>query len=105
MQAAFQTCLKNSELAKLAAEKVKWVELLKNPAQRAEASMKIKTINPTLYEGLTEALKVLEKGKMDLEQLKQTRDVLAFRQYPYFCYSPEAFQALKDKVRASIPQT
>ncbi len=105
MQAAFQTCLKNPELAKMAAEKVKWVELLKNPTQRTEASMKIKTINPTLYEGLTEALKVLEKGKMDLEQLKQTRDVLAYRQYPYFCYSPEAFQALKDKVRASIPQT
>jgi hypothetical protein len=104
MQAAFQTCLDNSQLAEKAAEKGKWLELLKNPARRAEASLKIKEINPALYEGLTEALKAIEKGKMDMDQVKQSRDVLAFRQYPYFCFSPEAFLDLKEKVRALIPQ-
>jgi hypothetical protein len=105
MQAAFQACLNDPKLAALAAEKGKWVEKLKNPAQRAEASLKIKEINPALYEGLTEALKAIEKAKMDMDQLKQSRDVLAFREYPYFCFDPEAFQDLKAKVRASIPQT
>lgn len=105
VQAAFQSCLANPQLAEKAAEKNKWLGLLKNPAKKAEASLRIKGINSALFEGLTEALKAIEKAKMDMDQIKQSRDVLAFRQYPYFCYSPEAFQDLKDKVRALIPQT
>ncbi len=105
MQSAFQTCLNNPQLAAKAAEKGKWLAALQNPAQRAEASAKIKEINAVIYEGLTEALKAIEKGKLDMDQLKQVHDVLSFRKFPYFCYSPEAFKDLKTQVRASISQS
>ena len=103
MQAAFQSCLNNPQLAAKAAEKGKWLAALQNPAQRAVASAKIKEINPAIYEGLTEALKAIEMAKMEMDQLKQVRDVLAFREYPYFCFTPEAIQELKSLIRSMIP--
>ncbi len=105
MHSAFLACLNNAPLAAKAAEKGKWVELLKNPARKAEASLRIKDINSILSEGLTEVMKVVLKGKLEIEQVKQSRDVLSYRKYPYFCYSSEAFLELKAKVRALIPSS
>jgi hypothetical protein len=105
MHPAFQACLNDGKLAQKAAEKGKWLALLQNPAQKPQASAKIKEINLALVEGLTEALKAVEKGKWDIEQIKQIHEILSFRLYPYFCYSPDAILDLKTKVRALIPQT
>jgi hypothetical protein len=103
MQPAFQSCLDDAKLAEKAAEKGRLLALLHNPAQKAQAAAKIKEINLFLSEGLTEALKAVEKGKLDIEQIQQSHEVLSFRQYPYFCYSPDAILELKTKVRDLIP--
>ena len=97
--AKFKECLDNEALRKLAAEKGKLVESLKDPARREEASRKIKQVNFALYDGYTEALKALEQGMLDVGKLKETRDVLGFREYPFFCFQPQVFVDMRDKIR------
>jgi len=105
MHPAFQQCANNPALKKLAAEKERLIGLLKDPAQRGQASAKIKEVNFALYDSYTEVLKVLEKGLLDVGKVKDTKDVLSFRGYPFFCYPPETFTDMKEKIRlAAHPQ-
>jgi hypothetical protein len=104
MHHAFNNCLNNPSLGKLAAEKERLVSLLSDPAQRADVSEKIKKINFDLYDGFTEALKTLEQGLLDVKTVKDTRDVLAYREYPFFCYPPEIFTDMKDKIMKAAHQ-
>jgi hypothetical protein len=61
--------------------------------------VKIKEVNFALYDSYTELLKVLEQGLLDIGKVKDTKDVLSFREYPFFCYPPEVFTDMKEKVR------
>jgi hypothetical protein len=99
MHQRFQGCLKDPALRKLAEEKVKLVEDLKNPAKKEGAAKKIKEVNFALYDGYTEVLKALEQGLMDVNKVKDTREVLGYREYPFFCFPPELFVEMKDKIR------
>ena len=99
MHPSFKQCLGNAYLRNLSDSKVKWLAVLKDPVHRTEAAYKIKEINHVLYDGFTEALKVLEQGLVDIGKVKQTKEVLSFREYPFFCYPPETFPAMKEKVR------
>ncbi|HJT25059.1 MAG TPA: hypothetical protein VJ873_10810, partial [bacterium] len=99
IQAGFKKCLNNPYLRNLAETKVKWLGALQNPTYKSEASYKIKEINHVLYEGLTEAIQALEKGLLDIEKVKQPKEVMSFREYPFFCYPPEVFTEMRDKIR------
>jgi hypothetical protein len=99
MHAVFQKCADNPALQKLAAEKEKLIGLLKDPAQRGQASTKIKEVNFALYDSYTEVLKALEKGLLDVGKVKDTKEVLSFREYPFFCYPPKTFTDMKEKIR------
>ncbi len=99
IQAGFKKCLNNSYLKNLAETKGKWLTALQNPTYKTEASYKIKEINHILYEGLTEAIQALEKGLLDIEKVKQPKEVLSQREYPFYCYSPETFTDMKEKIR------
>ncbi len=99
IQAGFKHCFANAYLRNLAETKGKWVTALQNPTYKTEASYKIKEINHVLYEGLAEATQALEKGLLDIEKVKQPRDVLSHREYPFFCYAPEVFTQMKEKIR------
>jgi len=72
---------------------------LQDPAQRPQASEQIKKVNFALFDGMTEVLKMLEQGLLDASVVKGTKDVLGYREYPFFCYPPEVFTDLKAKIR------
>ncbi len=105
IQTGFKNCFNNPRLRGLAETKAKWVTALQNPAHKAEAASKIKAINQELYEGLTEAIQALEKGLLDIEKTKEPREILSFREYPFFCYAPEVFTRMKEKVREAAHQS
>ncbi len=104
MHPAFKECLNNAYLRNLAEAKGKWITALQNPTYKQEASYKIKEINHALYDGYTEPLKALEKGLLDVNKVKETKEVLAFREYPFFCYPPEVFTDMKEKIREAAHQ-
>ncbi len=104
MHPSFKACLQNEALRKQAEGKSAWVEGLKDPARRSDASRKIKETNAALLDGCTEVLKVLEQGLLDAEKVKEMKDVLAFREYPFFCYPPDIFVEMKEKIRESAHQ-
>lgn len=99
MQEAFKKALDDPYLRSLAEAKGKWIEALQNPTYKTQASYKIKEINHVLFERYTEPLKALEKGLLDVEKVRKTKDVLGFREYPFFCYPPEIFSEMHEKVR------
>ncbi len=99
MHPIFLETANNPGLRKLATEKERLISLLKDPAQRSQASKKIKEVNFALYDGYTDVLKALEKGLLDVGKVKDTKDVLSFREYPFFCYPPETFTDMKEKIR------
>ncbi len=102
MHMVFKKCLENGKLEKLAEEKKKWVNLLSDPAQRTEASQKIRAINDELYDECIEAAKILEMGILDVARVKEVKDVLSFREYPFFCFPKEIFTNMKDIVRQEV---
>jgi len=97
----FKDCYNNEKLKKLASEKIQCLESLKDPAKRPEASAKLKQINFALYDSYTEIIKTLEQGLLDIGKLKQTKEVLGGREYPFFCFSPQTFVDMKDKIRSA----
>jgi hypothetical protein len=98
----FLECFNDEKLKKLAAEKERLIGSLKDPAKKAEASQKIKEVNSALYEGYTEPLKALEQGLLDISKIKATREVLGYREYPFFAFKPETFQTMKENVRKEV---
>ncbi len=104
MHPAFKKCLNNAYLRVLAESKGKWLAALQNPTYKVEASNKIKEINSVLYEGLKEAIQALENALLDIEKVRQPREVLSFREYPFFCYPPEMFTEMKEKIRETAHQ-
>ncbi|HVM31579.1 MAG TPA: hypothetical protein VMU88_00450 [bacterium] len=100
----FAQVLARPDLAKLAAEKAKCVERLKDASQRAAASKRIPEINQALAAEYDPLLKALEKGLMDIEKLKKVQDVLAFREYPFFAHSPKIYPEMKKKVEEAFGQ-
>jgi len=44
---------------------------------------------------------MLEQGLLDASVVKGTQDVLNYREYPFFCYPPEVFTDLKNKIRSA----
>ncbi len=105
MHPVFKQCLENGHLEKLAGEKKKWVALLSDPAQRPDASQKIKEINDELYDGCIEAVKILEVGLLDVSRVKEVKEVLSHREYPFFCFPKELFTQMKDKVRLEVDRS
>jgi hypothetical protein len=99
MHPAFEAVLADAGLRKLTDEKASLVGRLQDPARREEAARRIKTLNEGLGDGVREARKVLEQGLLDVEKVRETREVLSFREYPFFCYEPGLFAAMKDRVR------
>jgi len=97
----FKDCYNNEKLKKLASEKIQCLEGLKDPAKRPEASAKLKQVNFALYDSYTEIIKTLEQGLLDIGKLKQTKEVLGGREYPFFCFSPQTFADMKDKIRSA----
>jgi|GEM_PF-1077390 len=98
MHASFKGVLENAYLRNLAETKGKWLSALQNPTYKTEASYKIKEINHVLYDGYTEPLKALEHGLLDVTKVKDTKEVLGFREYPFFCYPQESFTDMREKV-------
>lgn len=105
MHPAFKECLNNAYLRNLAETKGKWLTALQNPTYKTEASYKIKEINHVLYDGLKEAIKALEKGLVDIEKVREPHEILSYREYPFFCYPPELFAEMKEKIREAAHQT
>jgi len=101
MLAAFKECFNKPALQKLAAEKDKLLTEMKTAANKPEIAKKIKETNFTLYEGYTEVIRVLEQGLLDMDKVKTTKDVLSYRQYPFFCYPPKVFEEMKEKMRVA----
>lgn len=99
MHEAFKKCLNNETLQKGVQVKLRLLEELKDPAKKAEASKKIKEINFALYDHYTEILKVLEQGLLDASKVKESRAILAYREYPFFCYKPEVFVEMTQKIK------
>lgn len=99
MHSKLQGCFNDPALKKLAEEKVRLVAALKDPAKKIEAAKRIKDVNFALYDGYTEVLKALEQGLMDVNKVKDTKEVLGFREYPFFCFAPELFVEMKEKIR------
>jgi hypothetical protein len=104
MQSSFKNCLGNAYLRNLAESKAKWLGALQNPTYKTEASYKIKEINHVIYDGITEAIKALELGILDIEKVKERKEILSIREYPFFCYPQEVFIEMKEKVREAAHQ-
>jgi hypothetical protein len=102
--AYFQKCLDDPELAKLADEKLRLVADMKDPVKRAEAGKALKLINPKLYGAYGEILAALAQGLQGIKALKETRDVMAFREYPFFCYGKEVFLDMQEKIKRETAQ-
>jgi hypothetical protein len=92
----------NPSLKTLAAEKAKCVEQLKDAAKRAAVSKRIAEINKLFGDQYDPILKALEKGLMDIEKLKKVQEALAFREYPFFAYSPKIFPEMKEKIEEAL---
>jgi hypothetical protein len=104
MHGAFEKCLQNEVLKKLADEKKEMVNSLKDPAKRPQAAKRIKEINAELFTNYAEILSVIQQGILDAQAVKETRDVLAFREYPFFCFGPEVFTDMKEKIRRAFAE-
>ena len=102
IQEKFNAVLGRPELRALAEEKEKWVEALKDPSRRESASRRIPEINRSLYDQYDEILFALETGLLDVNRLRELDKVLTFREYPFFCYSPETFRDMREKIRQSL---
>jgi hypothetical protein len=102
IQEKFNAVLGRPELRALAEEKEKWVEALKDPSRREAASRRIPEINRSLYDQYDEVLFALEAGLLDVNRLREMDQVLTFREYPFFCYSPETFRDMREKIRQSL---
>ena len=97
----FRKCFDNEDLRKLANEKQVLLENLKDPARKADAAARIKDVNFSLFDGYTEILRALENGLLDVERVRQLKDVLSYREYPFFCYSPDVFTEMYEKLRVA----
>jgi hypothetical protein len=104
MHEAFQQCFEDGALRKLALEKQSLVAQMKDPAHREAAAKRAKQVTLTLFEGIGPALKALEQGLMDVDKVKQTKDVLSFRDYPFFAYPAQVFTQMKESIVAAAHQ-
>ncbi|HTA76315.1 MAG TPA: hypothetical protein VK791_04095 [bacterium] len=104
MHGSFDKCLQTESLRKLADEKKEAVNSLKDPAKRAQAAKRIKEINLELFANYGEVLAAIQQGILDAQAVKETRDVLAFREYPFFCFEPEVFTDMKEKIRRAFAE-
>ena len=77
---------------------------LKDPAHRPRAAKRIKEINSELFANYGEILSAIRQGISDAQAVKETRDVLAFREYPFFCFEPEVFTDMKEKIRRAFAE-
>ncbi|HET9870379.1 MAG TPA: hypothetical protein VFR02_07785, partial [bacterium] len=90
------------ELAKLAQEKTRCVESLKDPAKKPAAAKRIGELNQALAGRYDPLVKALEKGLMDIEKLKKVQEALDFREYPFFAHSPKIFPEMKKRLEESL---
>jgi hypothetical protein len=98
----FEKCSQIAALRKLADEKKNILNLLKDPVKKSEAAKRIKELNGELYAGYAEIITALEQGILDTQAVKETRDVLAFREYPFFCFGEEVFLDMKEKIKRAL---
>lgn len=98
----FALVAKTPTLRELAQEKVQCVAQLRDPAQKAKAAKRIGEINGLLSARYDPILKVLEKGLLDIEKVKNIQGTLSFREYPFFAYSPKIFPEMKKKIEAAL---
>jgi hypothetical protein len=99
MHPMFQACFDNPALRKLAEEKSRLVAEMQDPAKREATSQNIKKVNISLYDGYAPVLKALEQGLLDVSKVKDTWEVLTYREYPFFCYPAQVFTDMKEKIR------
>lgn len=99
MHVKFKECLDDPELRKAAQQKASQIALLMDPAQRAAAVLKIKELNAKLTDAYVLVFAVIEQGLSDIQMVRETGDALAFREYPFFCFEPEIFQDMRDKIK------
>jgi hypothetical protein len=99
-----ESYLKNPSLKKMAQEKIALLAVLKDPVKRQEAGKKIKELNQELFEGCGEVLKAFEKCRLEAASVKETRDALVYREYPFFCFEESVFLDMKDKIRAALTE-
>jgi hypothetical protein len=99
MQEKFEQTSNDPKLKSLAAQKIKLVAEMAATANKAEAGKKIREINFALYDGYTEILRVLEQGLLEMDMVRSTKDVLEFREYPFFCYPKEVFTEMREKMK------
>jgi len=98
----FEKCFEIDAFRKLADEKKNLLNLLKDPVKKIGAAKRIKEINGELFAGYDEVLKALEQGLLDAQAVKETQEVLAFREYPFFCFGEEIFLDMKEKVKQAF---
>jgi hypothetical protein len=102
LHGAIESYLKNPSFKKMAQEKIALLAVLKDPVKKQDAGKKIKELNGQLFEGCGEVLKAMEKFRLETESIKTTREALAYREYPFFCFEESVFRDMKEKIKRAF---
>jgi len=100
----FERCFEIPSLKKMADEKKSLLDFLKDPAKKSAAAKRIKELNGELFASYAEIIKAIDQGLLDAQAVKEARDVLAFREYPFFCFGEEVFLDMKEKVKKAFAE-
>jgi hypothetical protein len=98
----FEGCFQNEGLKKLADEKKELLSLLKDPLQKSQAAKRIKELNGELQAGYAEVLKAIENGLFEAQTMNERQNVLAFREYPFFCFDKSLFVDMREKIQQAF---